>query len=116
MILGIIATLAILALATTASIHGRATARHREVRAAIEYGRTALESDVTALEARAIQKRLYDTYVRHLPYKDQPDMLELRAVLRKANITVEGKEAGRAHRQHGHEGPGGTLRPEDIER
>lgn len=24
--------------------------------------------------------------------------------------------AGKAHQQHGHEGPGGTLRPEDIER
>lgn len=24
--------------------------------------------------------------------------------------------SGKAHQQHGHEGPGGTLRPEDIER
>jgi len=24
--------------------------------------------------------------------------------------------AGKAHQQHGHEGPGGTLRPEDVER
>lgn len=115
-LLGLLVTATVLAVATFASADARATQRHAEIRLAITYGRAALEYDVTADEARQIQARLYDTYTRYLAHRQEPDMIELRAVLRKANLTVEGKEAGRAHRQHGHEGPGGTLRPEDVER
>ena len=56
------------------------------------------------------QALLYETYLRNIGNKP------LRAELRTVNLAVQLRDAGKAHKQHGHEGPGGTLRPEDIER
>jgi hypothetical protein len=39
---------------------------------------------------------------------------ELRAVLRKVNLARIVRDSRKAHQQHGHEGPGGTLRPQDL--
>jgi hypothetical protein len=40
----------------------------------------------------------------------------LRELLREVNLAIGDRDAAKAHLQHGHEGPGGTLRPEDVER
>jgi len=45
-----------------------------------------------------------------------PDDPELVALYRKATRIQALETNKKAHLQHGHEGPGGTLRPEDIER
>lgn len=45
-----------------------------------------------------------------------PDDPQLVALYRKASRTQALETNRKAHLQHGHEGPGGTLRPEDIER
>jgi len=45
-----------------------------------------------------------------------PDDPELVALYRKATRIQAVETNKKAHLQHGHEGPGGTLRPEDIER
>jgi hypothetical protein len=115
-LLNVAATACVLALAMALSTVDQTRERHLAIAQAISQGRADLSYDVTAAQARAIQSRLYDTYIRYLPYRDDPDMRELRTLLGQANHTVEAKEAGRAHRQHGHEGPGGTLGPGDIER
>lgn len=44
---------------------------------------------------------------------DEPDLV---ALYRKASRIQALETNKKAHLQHGHEGPGGTLRPEDIER
>lgn len=115
-LLNLATTACVLALAVGVSAVGETQARHAIIAAALTQGRADLGYNVTAAQARAIQSRLYETYIRYLPYRTEPDMRALRTLLSEANRTVEAKEAGRAHRQHGHEGPGGTLRPEDIER
>jgi hypothetical protein len=55
------------------------------------------------------QKLLYETYLRHIGNKP------LRAELSVVSKAIILRDAGKAHKQHGHEGPGGTLRPEDVE-
>jgi hypothetical protein len=77
-----------------------------EVRYAILRGRQLFVAEKWD-EAQAL---LYETYLRNIG--DKP----LRAELRRVNLAVEFRDAAKAHRQHGHEGPGGTLRPEDVER
>lgn len=58
----------------------------------------------------AAQDILYRTYLDNIGNKP------LRAKLREVNLMVIFISGSKAHRQHGHEGPGGTLRPEDVER
>ena len=41
---------------------------------------------------------------------------DLEALLRKVNRDIIVRDSRKAHQQHGHEGPGGTLAPEDVER
>lgn len=45
-----------------------------------------------------------------------PDEPELVALYRRASKIQSIETVKKAHLQHGHEGPGGTLRPQDIER
>ncbi len=78
-----------------------------EITYAILEGRRLFQTEATWDEAQAL---LYETYLRHIG--NQP----LRAELSVVNQAVMLRDAGKAHKQHGHEGPGGTLRPEDIER
>jgi hypothetical protein len=78
-----------------------------DVTYAILEGRLLFQKDATWDQA---QKLLYDTYLRHIG--DNP----LRAELSIVNQAITLRDAGKAHKQHGHEGPGGTLRPEDVER
>lgn len=40
----------------------------------------------------------------------------LEALLRTVNLEIIVRDSRKAHQQHGHEGPGGTLAPEDVER
>ena len=40
----------------------------------------------------------------------------LRPLLVEVNREILVRDARKAHQQHGHEGPGGSLRPEDVER
>jgi len=40
---------------------------------------------------------------------------DLEALLRKVNRDIIVRDSRKAHQQHGHEGPGGTLAPEDVE-
>ena len=40
----------------------------------------------------------------------------LRSLLVEVNRAILVRDARKAHQQHGHEGPGGSLRPEDVER
>lgn len=40
----------------------------------------------------------------------------LESLLRTVNLEIIARDSRKAHQQHGHEGPGGTLRPEDVER
>ena len=56
------------------------------------------------------QTLLYETYLRNIGNKP------LRAELSVVNTAVILRDAGKAHKQHGHEGPIGELGPEDIER
>lgn len=77
-----------------------------EVRYAILRGRQLF---VAGQWAQA-QTLLYETYLRNIG--NQP----LRRELSTVNLAIQARDAGKAHRQHGHEGPGGTLQPGDIER
>ena len=65
---------------------------------------------IAADKLREAQEVLYRAYLADLGNKP------LRAKLREVNLKVIAIDSGKAHRQHGHEGPGGTLRPEDVER
>jgi hypothetical protein len=49
-------------------------------------------------------------------YVDDVGNDELLALFKRAQATQALQTNKKAHLQHGHEGPGGTLRPEDIER
>jgi hypothetical protein len=49
-------------------------------------------------------------------YADDVGNNELLALFKQAQATQALETNRKAHLQHGHEGPGGTLRPEDIER
>ena len=49
-------------------------------------------------------------------YLRDRDNTELRRVLSEVNREIETRDARKAHQQHGHEGPGGSLAPEDVER
>ena len=40
---------------------------------------------------------------------------DLESLLRKVNRDIIVRDSRKAHQQHGHEGPGGTLAPEDVE-
>lgn len=51
---------------------------------------------------------LYTTFLRH------QDNKPLRAELRVVNLAIMFRDAGKAHVQHGHEGPKGTLGPQDY--
>ena len=77
-----------------------------EVTYAILEGRRLFEANKWD-EAQAL---LYETYLRHIGNKP------LRTELSVVSNAIILRDAGKAHKQHGHEGPGGTLRPEDIER
>jgi hypothetical protein len=78
-----------------------------EVTYAILEGRRLFQNEATWDEAQTL---LYETYLRHIGNKP------LRAELSVVSKAIILRDAGKAHKQHGHEGPGGTLRPEDIER
>ena len=41
---------------------------------------------------------------------------DLESLLRKVNRDIIVRDSRKAHQQHGHEGPGGALAPEDVER
>jgi cytochrome c-type biogenesis protein CcmH/NrfG len=49
-------------------------------------------------------------------YRSDVGNTALLALFRRAQATQALATNRKAHLQHGHEGPGGTLRPEDIER
>jgi hypothetical protein len=49
-------------------------------------------------------------------YAEDVGNAELLALFRRAQAVQALATNRKAHLQHGHEGPGGTLRPEDIER
>ena len=49
-------------------------------------------------------------------YAEDVGNAELLALFKRAQATQALATNRKAHLQHGHEGPGGTLRPEDIER
>ncbi len=78
-----------------------------EVTYAILEGRRLFRNEATWDQAQSL---LYETYLRHIGNKP------LRAELSVVSKAIILRDAGKAHKQHGHEGPGGTLRPEDIER
>lgn len=56
------------------------------------------------------QQLMYETYLRHIGNKP------LRAEISVVSKAIMLRDAGKAHKQHGHEGPMGELGPEDIER
>lgn len=49
-------------------------------------------------------------------YRDDVGNTDLLDLFKEAQATQALETNRKAHLQHGHEGPGGTLRPEDIER
>ncbi len=58
----------------------------------------------------AAEKLLYEAYLRNIGNRP------LRARLTEIHKDIMLRDAGKAHKQHGHEGPKGELGPEDIER
>ena len=99
--------LAVLALAVCAiAIVQAAGTREARSRAAVLEGESLLAAgDLDA--AKAVLKAAF--------LRDRSNS-ELESLLARVNAEIEARDARKAHQQHGHEGTGGVLAPEDVER
>lgn len=118
------------------AVHGYATWRYRasfsdqplDVRKAHASAAAAIEPVNTTFELRYIRLNAESLYDREL-YREAHDLMQPYAATafyrddqdflgfyRTVNRAWADEDAAKAHRQHGHEGPGGTLDPDDIER
>ena len=98
---------AVLALAVCAFaiVHGTET-REARSRAAVQEGESLLAAgDLDA--AKAVLKSAF--------LRDRSNS-EIESLLARVNAEIEARDARKAHQQHGHEGTGGVLAPEDVER
>jgi hypothetical protein len=87
--------------------------------ARLEPWRVGASSQLALLEGATLYERgdldeakrvLGEARLKDLTNKD------LESLLRKVNRDIIVRDSRKAHQQHGHEGPGGTLAPEDVER
>jgi hypothetical protein len=84
----------------------------------LEPWRPAARSQAALLEGTIlVQQNDLDAAKRVLKaaYLQDRGNVELRALLADVNRQIEVRDARKAHQQHGHEGPGGSLAPEDVE-
>ena len=83
-----------------------------------EYARSARVLGLWELGQRQLDAGDYNGAVDSLrvAYGNDVGNSALLALFKRAQATQALATNRKAHLQHGHEGPGGTLRPEDIER
>lgn len=83
-----------------------------------EFARRALVQRAWARGDALLASGDYNAAVDELrtAYRADVGNAELLALFRRAQRTQALETVKKAHLQHAHEGPGGTLRPEDIER
>jgi hypothetical protein len=83
-----------------------------------EYARSARILGLWELGKQQLDAGDYNAAVDSLrvAYRNDIGNMALLALFRQAQATQALATNRKAHLQHGHEGPGGTLRPEDIER